>query len=463
MSVGESACSSGLSDSGGIIADDALFSGTESIQGSSSCAPGSDAGGSGPSPGSRGDVTGDSPGPLELSVDLSSASMITNLPSVCLKGIWGKAKQLLNTPGSIVPAPDSLSLARMVSSSSGQRPHFISPLKGGRFKCDSDCANFQAMSICSHTVAVSEVHGTLQTFLAALRKLKKPANFTSLAVHGMPAGRGKKGTRAPRKRKHSVSATAITAHRVHVDATNSSVHVASCQPSANDTRLLTLTQNDAQCSTNPPRDVSPWQNDAWGPSNPPHDVSPWQNDAQGPSNPPCDVYPWVYRDWTPWYSPYRTLQSPSMQVLTAGPPSREQHGSRYSGMPFGTAPSYFRPTMPPMAEDESMFVLCFITGNISKCTGCNNKYDKPPTPPYDICVQHKEWRTFTPTGRTPQSKFAPAYYHVNRPCIVRNWPNFTPQQLVIYLEIFQRLGPAHLDLLATFGYFPPHCHSTECT
>ena len=32
--------------------------------------------------------------------------------------------------------------------------------------------------------------------------------------------------------------------------------------------------------------------------------------------------------------------------------------------------------------------------------GCGNKYMKPPTVPYDLCVQHREWRSFTNFGQS---------------------------------------------------------------
>lgn len=61
--------------------------------------------------------------------------------------------------------------------------------------------------------------------------------------------------------------------------------------------------------------------------------------------------------------------------------------------------------VPPMAEEFSPFNLCFIIGNISKCAGCGNKYTKCPMPPYDLCIQHCEWRSFTLSGGTPQICF----------------------------------------------------------
>ena len=54
---------------------------------------------------------------------------------------------------------------------------------------------------------------------------------------------------------------------------------------------------------------------------------------------------------------------------------------------------------------------------------------------------------------SPQSKFSNAYYHVNLPCINHKWPLFTPRELIITPEVYEKLGQQHYDLLATFGYY----------
>ena len=81
-----------------------------------------------------------------------------------------------------------------------------------------------------------------------------------------------------------------------------------------------------------------------------------------------------------------------------------------------------------------MVKLYFIFGNIAKCAGCGDKYMKPALPPYDLCVQHMEWRLFTVNG-AQQSKFSLAYYHDNALCIQKNWPIFRPQHTPDTLEI----------------------------
>ena len=95
----------------------------------------------------------------------------------------------------------------MVLSRSGNRPHLVLPCKSGRYKCDSECANFKSLAICSHVVAVAELNKSLQEFITQFIKLKKQPNFTQLALHDMPSGRGRKGARAPRKRKKTEPAS----------------------------------------------------------------------------------------------------------------------------------------------------------------------------------------------------------------------------------------------------------------
>ena len=78
---------------------------------------------------------------------------------------------------------------------------------------------------------------------------------------------------------------------------------------------------------------------------------------------------------------------------------------------------HFTPQGPSPSTSEP-FQLCFISGNISVCYGCRQKYSKPCQPPNDLCVRHKEWRQYFPHGSaTAQTKFANVYYHCNIPCL----------------------------------------------
>ena len=104
---------------------------------------------------------------------------------------------------------------------------------------------------------------------------------------------------------------------------------------------------------------------------------------------------------------------------------------------------------PTQAEDQP-FYLYFICGNISVCQGCGNKFWKPPTPPYDLCLQYKEWRSFS-VDNCPQTKFSPAYYHVSLFGVQRNWPMFHPANVVVTPEISIKLNQVHKDFLSSIG------------
>ena len=75
------------------------------------------------------------------------------------------------------------------------------PTRGGGFSCDSSCPNWKSLSFCSHTVAVAEVNGKLQQFVAFLQKKAKAPSVTKLVTFSMPRSRGRKGGAAPCRRK----------------------------------------------------------------------------------------------------------------------------------------------------------------------------------------------------------------------------------------------------------------------
>ena len=95
------------------------------------------------------------------------------------------------------------------------------------------------------------------------------------------------------------------------------------------------------------------------------------------------------------------------------------------------------------------FEVCFIGGNISVCYGCRQKYPKyNRPPPSDICIKHKEWREYFPTGSaTPQSKYGNCYYHCNIPCILAKCPYYQGKMLKIPPTVAAQLLPVHTEHL----------------
>ena len=262
---------------------------------------------------------------LSLSVDVKSVSEVVTIPLPCLEGIWKKATDLLNTPRSISPAPGHPNEARMVMSLTGHRPHLVLPCKGSQFKCDSDCLNFKSLGICSHVIAVAELNKQLLEFVAAFKKSKRKANFSEVAIYGMPAGCGKKGSQAPRKRKQLQPITE------HVDRISS-------------------TMNSTQNSTS----------QAIGGSNNHtlniHLDSPTRKPPMPSCSSPC-----------PFMAPGPSYMAPGASYMSSPPPWTPSYHDWYDP-----------PPPPPMAQEAAPFNLSRITGNISNVvdvgTGTASQY-----------------------------------------------------------------------------------------
>lgn len=108
-------------------------------------------------------------------------------------------------------------------------PHIVRPKGSGQYSCDANCAQWVSSKICSHTVAVAHLNGSLEEFLSWYVSCAPQPNITSLAMTGMPPGRGKKKNQMQRSRKKVCSAppdatvTPVTSCSAHVHSKNSLV------------------------------------------------------------------------------------------------------------------------------------------------------------------------------------------------------------------------------------------------
>ena len=170
------------------------------------------------------------------------------------------------------------------------------------------------------------------------KKSKCVPNLTSMALTGMPTGKGRKGSEPPRKRKKK-------------EEVESHVPLSVPEPSAKDT------------SASPQVVIS-------------------NSSLQGVS---ASVTCTVTKDQHPSYMPSWPTVSQQHQFYSS------QH--RFPS-PVGTPPAL------------GTFHLCFITGNISVCAGCGQRYHKPVVSPFDLVVRHEERRTFSsPVSSARQSRF----------------------------------------------------------
>jgi len=250
----------------------------------------------------------------------------------------------------------------------------------------------------------------------------KIPNLTKLVTAEMPKGRGRKGTKAPAKRRPPIPVE----NRLELNP------IASGEPSTPGTGMEVHVSSPSSASLTAPISVNVGGSNA------------------GPFMPPT---PWSFASPFP-----RTFMPPTGQFMSGQfmpgqfAPFGSPHSSPYPPVPTSTSYS----GMDPTSGGTYPFRLHFIAGNISVCNGCKGKYKKL-GPPHDICLQHEEWRTFTPQGsNTCQSRFANVYYHCSVACVMVVWPSFIPSAIVVPVEVQSRLLPEHKQwLYASFGVYVP--------
>ena len=156
---------------------------------------------------------------------------------------------------------------------------------------------------------------------------------------------------------------------------------------------------------------------------------------------------------TPFIHIQEATSVPNHSMCTSYYNNHSFNNSNISYSPYTQLPWMLSPYTSSLSSEVAPFNLWFISGNISKCGGCNNKFVKPVIPPFDLCIQHKEWRSFTHKGTDEQqSRFANTYYHVHLLCIQRNWPCFQGSDVVISVEVAQKLTDVHKNFMASIGF-----------
>ena len=346
-----------------------------------------------------------------LSVSVHDVADAVQLPLNCLEGIWNKATELLKTKEAIVSAHGVGDGAKFVLSYSGRKPHLVVPKKGGAFACDEECPNWKPLSICAYSVAVASLCGKLSEFVTWFKKIKRAPSLTKYAQVTAPKGKGRKGSQGSRKRKTSVA----------IENTLANPSMVSVSPIANELPTpevpVKQTHNPLSFQAAPVTQISNIHSPLVAQTNiqvPQHALHPHYQSPWGFYGPPPLPPPTLPLPPPPPYMPY----------VAASPP--------------GTL----------SLHPSSPFTLCKVSGNISVCAGCRNKYPKNPIPPDDLCIKHQEWREYTPTGsQTPQSRYGNAYYHFNPTCVWMRFPEFVPMYLEVPPEICQLLDTSHKQRL----------------
>ena len=133
-----------------------------------------------------------------------------------LKVVTSKAVEL-NKQGKVMAIPAAAAYKTLIihSKSKPTKPHIIVLYANGKVECQ-DCPGYAASSICAHAVAAflkksmkSSLDVYLQLWLVANKRKSGGLNYSKAITFGMPAGRGRKGERAPRSRRGKQTNTVV--------------------------------------------------------------------------------------------------------------------------------------------------------------------------------------------------------------------------------------------------------------
>ena len=177
---------------------------------------------------------------VQMSVSAEEFQEGLKIPLPAVKAIWRKAEELACNSNALSPTPGYDETCKMVMSHSGKCPHLVTSSKKGKYTCDNDCPNFKSMGICSHTVAVAHVNGSLKEFCTLYRKSKHAPSMSKLLLSGVPSGVGNKGNRVSKKRKRE-----LESFRVPLSVGSSA---AEAQPGPSHDALVTPVMEQVQFS-----------------------------------------------------------------------------------------------------------------------------------------------------------------------------------------------------------------------
>ena len=299
----------------------------------------------------------------ELSVKVASFADLVLIPRPVINAIWAKTTQLLNEPNAVCVSPGNNHKNGVVKSFFSVRPHLVIARNSGQYACDNDCANWKSLGICSHAVVAADDNGDLQAFVEWIKHAKKVPNVTELVTTKMPKGRGRKGNASPCKRKKKEE---IVTRKHFTEIINEA-------DSDEDDKTCT---NSDSTSLAAAADI---------------DEGPVLDHTAEHSSHPSTYFQG---------STYHTHIGEGVATTTT-----------VTGGVHVNQSNIWLPSEPPPLvhySAESMtsssitnpFTLTFISGNISICEGCRQRYVKPATPPIDLCIRHKEWQDFIdPTAR----------------------------------------------------------------
>ena len=341
----------------------------------------------------------------DLSVSVERAADLTGLPILFLRHTMSKAFELIRN-GSVVVAPCFSTKARMVGSKSMKQPHFVNTSKDDEilFECDNNCSGFSHRHICAHTIAAAEHNTDLEDYLDDFGKFVKTSkgyrvaspNFSKVSMSGLPRGTaGRKGSKAPQKK-------AVKRRNV-VDEENRTdiINTLPCQDDDLDDEAPIL----------PPPIVS---------------QSPTSSNVSNsvfPSSSTAPVYDTFQFQQYPYYHDYFNYPP------AFGYPQWQSYPT--------TRSSYYPNNCDTHSKQLSNpFYIRLLNSRIKVCAGCKGPHLKgangrPLPSPHNLCLSRRENMSYmNPKTGLQSTKEGNCYYHLNRACVLKKMPTFSPSQVV---------------------------------
>ena len=304
--------------------------------------------------------------------------------------MWHKAEELLNSDNAITSAPGKDKLAKMVMSYSSPIPHMVVK---GQYRCDSNCLNWASSAISSHTLAVAQLNSDLISFLQWYNTSGNMPNMTTLAMLGLPSGRGRKGGAVNRTRdRQEKKMPELTVPRPVFQPVVSGISGGSSSATG------------AQCSA----------------------IAPSTSTFQSSPSLSTNVFH-------------------SSVVGQINLPSQPGHGS--------TASQNASQRIHSIQPNTNPFYVRFIQGNIRVCQGCRSSLrlqdGSVPAPPFDIVVARAERRSFRDKNGelvTPRHEQT-CHYHIRLDCIRAIETKFVSMALQVPQDILPSLTVIHREYL----------------
>lgn len=121
---------------------------------------------------------------------------IQQISTFTLKKIWSEAREIVGSPGYVLPvAGSSCPLARQVyNAKQPSKPlvvtsHTKKSVPGYIFQCPA-CSQFAYLKLCFHTIATAEVNHVLKEYVGFVKDNTELPNLHQLSVKGSRKGAG---------------------------------------------------------------------------------------------------------------------------------------------------------------------------------------------------------------------------------------------------------------------------------